>query len=283
MTARHVGPGQAGTHGSTSAGPDAPADATVVAALAALAVPAPPALLARTLTAVGLADAYATVTTPVGPVFVAFNRRGVSAIDLAGDPAAFERRFMAEHGRAVQPVEALPPRLARGVERRLAGDRVSVPVDLRGCTAFERDVLDKALQIPRGEVRPYAWIAAEIGAPRAVRAVGTALGRNPVPLLVPCHRVVRADGRIGEYALGSERKRAVLRAEGVDLERLATLAGAGIRYIGSDTTHIFCLPTCRDARRVTGRHEVPFRSAAEAAARGYRPCRHCRPVSATAA
>ena len=65
---------------------------------------------------------------------------------------------------------------------------------------FERAVLEKALEIPRGEVRPYSWIASEIGRPKAVRAVGSALAHNPVPLVMPCHRVVRADGMIGQYS-----------------------------------------------------------------------------------
>ena len=113
----------------------------------------------------------------------------------------------------------------------------------------------KALEIPRGEVRPYGWIAAEIGRPKAVRAVGTALGHNPVPLIVPCHRVVRSDGYIGQYSLGGPaNKRAILAAEGADPDGLEGLARAGIRYFGSDTTRIFCLPTCHDARRVTDRH-----------------------------
>ena len=78
----------------------------------------------------------------------------------------------------------------------------------------------KALEIPRGEVRPYGWIAAEIGRPKAVRAVGTALGHNPVPLIVPCHRVVRTDGTIGQYSLGGPgNKRTILSAEGLDPTR----------------------------------------------------------------
>ena len=81
---------------------------------------------------------------------------------------------------------SLPPRLARAVERRLAGDRrARIDLDLRGTTEFEQAVWLKALEIPRGEVRPYGWIAAEIGRPKAVRAVGTALGHNPIPLIVP--------------------------------------------------------------------------------------------------
>ena len=114
---------------------------------------------------------------------------------------------------------------------------------------------------PRGEVRPYGWIAAEIGRPKAVRAVGTALGHNPVPLIVPCHRVVRTDGTIGQYSLGGpENKRTILAAEGLDLPKMERLAASGVRYIGSDTTQIVCLPTCRHARRVTDRHRVEFHS-----------------------
>ncbi len=142
----------------------------------------------------------------------------------------------------------------------------------------------KALEIPRGEVRPYGWIAREIGRPKAVRAVGTALGHNPVPLIVPCHRVVRSDGMIGQYSLGGpENKRTILSAEGLDPDELEGLARAGIRFIGSDTTRIYCMPSCHDARRVTERHKQEFRSAGAAAAAGYRPCRHCRPLAAAIA
>ena len=113
--------------------------------------------------------------------------------------------------------------------------------------------------------------------------MGTALGHNPVPLIVPCHRVVRTDGTIGQYSLGGPaNKEAVLTAEGVDLPELERLASAGVRYFGSDTTKIFCLPTCRHARRVTDRHRLEFRSMADAQARGYRACRICRPASAAA-
>ena len=114
------------------------------------------------------------------------------------------------------PADALPDRLARAIDRRLAGDRrVRIDLDLRGHSEFEQDVWRKALEIPRGEVRPYGWIAAEIGRPKAVRAVGTALGHNPVPLIVPCHRVVRTDGTIGQYSLGGpENKRTILRRRG---------------------------------------------------------------------
>src|SRR5438309_6419529 len=232
--------------------------AAEASALASLREPAPAGLAHATLVAVGLADDYAVIDSPVGPLRVAWNGRGVSAVESAADDAAFETRFHARTGRRARRHEALPVELARKIERRLAGDRRNrIDLDLRGASDFERAVWLKALEIPRGEVRPYGWIAAEIGRPKAVRAVGTALGHNPVPLIVPCHRVVRSDGTIGQYSLGGpENKRRILEAEGLDPAGMEAEAAAGVRFIGSDTTHIVCHPTCHDARRVTPGHRV---------------------------
>ena len=259
-------------------------DTRLESALADLREPAPPELTHATLVAVGLADDYAILDSPVGPLRVVWNGRGVSEVSGERDDAAFEGRFFARTGRRVRRRDALPHDLARRIERRLAGDRhVRIDLDLRGTTEFERAVWMKALEIPRGQVRPYGWIAAEIGRPKAVRAVGTALGHNPVPLIVPCHRVVRSDGMIGQYSLGGpQNKRTILAEEGAEPDELERLARAGIRYFGSDTTRIFCMPTCSDARRVTERHLRHFRSAEAAEAAGYRPCKHCRPLGLTA-
>ncbi len=272
------------SHGSSVAEPGDPAVAAVEAALRDLRVSAPADLAPRTLVAVGLADAYAPLPSPLGPLWVAWNGRGVSMIDRADDPAGFEARLTAATGRPAIRSGSVPASLGRAIGRRLAGDRqVRIALDWRGRAPFEREVWSKTLEIPRGEVRPYAWVAAEIGRPRAVRAVGSALGRNPIPLVVPCHRVVRSDGSIGEYGLGGPtNKRAILMAEGVDLDTLARLGGTGVRFVGSDTTHIFCLPTCHNARRIAQRHRVPFRSTGEATSSGYRPCRECRPASRAA-
>jgi O-6-methylguanine DNA methyltransferase len=176
----------------------------------------------------------------------------------------------------------MPARLRGPLERRLAGRRTDgLPIDLSALTPFEQAVLRKTAEIPFGEVRPYAWVAREIGRPRAVRAVGSALAANPVTFVIPCHRVVRADGRIGQYGAGGpDAKRAVLAREGVEPAELERLAQAGIRYTGSDTTRIYCFPTCRHARRTSLRHSVPFTSAEEAREAGYRPCRVCRPLDA---
>ena len=254
-------------------------------ALRSLRETAPPTVGFRALVEAGLADRYATIDSPLGPVFVAWNGRGVSWVGTAGDGASFEARFRESIGRPIERAAAVPERLTRAIERRLGGDRrAHIPLDLRGHTPFEVMVWMKALEIPRGEVRPYGWIAAEIGRPKAVRAVGTALANNPVPLVVPCHRVVRSDGTIGHYSMGGpEAKRRVLAAEGLDTRALEADAAAGRRFTGSDTTHIVCHPTCRDARRVTDRHRVSFPSLGAAAAAGYRPCKHCRPVAVAGA
>jgi O-6-methylguanine DNA methyltransferase len=269
---------------STRRDVDEALDPAIEAALDGLAVEAPAGLADRTLIAVGLAEAYAPIQTVIGTIWVAFNGLGVSAVEAAESSGAFEAHMQAEHGRPAHRLDALPPRLASAIQRRLAGDRqVQIPLDLRGHSSFETDVWMKALEIPRGEVRPYGWIASEIGRPKAVRAVGTALGHNPVPLIVPCHRVVRSDGTLGQYSLGGPaNKRALLASEGLDPDGLEGLARAGIRYIGSDTTHVYCLPTCHNAKRITDRHRVFFRSAAAGISAGYHACQACRPVAVAA-
>jgi len=253
--------------------------------LAALAAPAPEHVADDVLVEVGLADRMAPCPSPLGTLWIAWNGRGVAEVELATDGAEALARHEERSGRRTIPGDALPAHLADAVARRLAGERrVRIPLDLRGRTEFEIAVWTKALEIPRGEVRPYGWIAAEIGRPRAVRAVGTALGHNPVPLIVPCHRVVRTDGSIGQYSLGGPgNKRTILAAEGLDPDALEDAARRGARLSGSTTTHIVCWPTCRHARRTQDRYRIAFRSLREAAAAGYRPCKVCRPTALEAA
>ena len=224
---------------------------------------------------------YVRVTADYGDLYVVYGDDGIShvfAAALAGETAAeFEATYLAEVGERVRPGTKPPAGLERAVR---SGNGRGLRFDYGTLTSFQRAVLEKALEIPAGEVRPYGWVAREIGHPKAVRAVGTALGNNPIPVLIPCHRVVRSDGMIGQYGLGgAPKKREILTHEGVDVDRLERLAAAGVQLVGSDTTHIFCHPTCRDARRVAPAHLVRFRDAAQAEGAGYRPCLHCRPAS----
>ncbi len=244
--------------------------------LAMLAAEAPGHTEQTVLLGVGLVDGFSLFDSPIGQVMVSFNPTGVSSVDLASD--GFETRFAKRFGRRL--VEAEAPRAWQdGIERALeAGTPRRLPVDFRSVSAFQRSVLEQAAVIPRGQVRPYAWLAGRVGRPGATRAVGSTMARNPVPLIVPCHRVVRADGTIGAYSLGGpHNKLALLEAEGAQPRALEELAARGIRYLGSDTTRVFCFPTCRHARRIGAVHLAEFRSASEAAASGFRPCSVCKP------
>ncbi|MGH7763233.1 MAG: methylated-DNA--[protein]-cysteine S-methyltransferase [Candidatus Dormibacteraceae bacterium] len=233
----------------------------------------------RLLAQVGMADSYARFNTVLGPVFVAWNRHGVSAAARMASAEEFEQWFRKDVGRPLAPAAAAPD-LARKVTDELEGRR-RLRFDLRGLTPFEQAVLRKTLEIPRGQVRPYGWVAREIGRPAAVRAVGTALAHNPIPYLIPCHRVVRTDGQIGNYGGGGpEAKRSILTLEGVQLKRLQDFAHHGYRYEGVRTTKVFCFPTCYHGRTANRKNVVLFHDEAEARAAGYRPCKHCRPAAA---
>ena len=165
---------------------------------------------------------YIELDTPFGCLYVAYSRTTVRYTDLAESAEHFlracETRFGALPQRAAEP----PTRLHRQIHHFLEGEgRFLGAVDLSSLSLFQQRVLSAVMAIPRGEVRTYHWIAREIGAPKAVRAVGTALAKNPVPILIPCHRVVRADYRIGEYSCGGPtKKREILQHEGVETARL---------------------------------------------------------------
>jgi methylated-DNA-[protein]-cysteine S-methyltransferase len=217
-----------------------------------------------------LADQYTTVQGPLGVLHVGFTSLGISSIV----PTSDEREFLTVHaarvGRAAYPGD-LPARLAGRLQRTLESGRLrKLPVDLRVLTPFQRRVLEVTATIPPGEVRPYGWVAREMANSDAVRAVGTALARNPVPVAIPCHRVVKSDGAVGNYAFGSAMKRALLEHEGMS-------EFGKLRYVGSDTTGIFCFPTCRHARSIASSHRVEFRTPARAISAGFRACRVCRP------
>jgi O-6-methylguanine DNA methyltransferase len=259
-----------------------PTDALVLRALRRSAGhSAPASLLPAVLRRVGLSDSYWRLESPVGPVYVAASRAGISMVTRSKSGQEFERTFQRRRGRPVAPGKSRPPAAVRHLMKNLKSrDREKLRFDLRGLSEFERAVLQKALEIPSGEVRPYSWIAREIGHPEAVRAVGTALGKNPVPLLIPCHRVVRSDGTIGNYSMGGSRtKRALLEVEEVEPEMIEKLGARGIRYLGNEQKRYYCYPTCGGTRSLVLSNKVPFHDEREALAAGYRPCKACRPAA----
>lgn len=255
-------------------------DSMIETGLSDLPAPEPPTDLApNVLYRTGLSDLCWQMKSSIGPLWIAASREGITAVDMADSAEEFMSRYRSRFGREIRLTETPPERLARAIDRLLAGDRRSAPpFDLSHSTPFEAAVLRQALEIPRGQVRPYNWIAQQIGSPKASRAVGSALAGNPVPVLIPCHRVVRGDGVIGNYIFGTDVKRSLLTEEQANIDRLEAFGKQGIRFVGSDTTHIFCFPTCR--YQPSPEHLQMFHSEAEARARGYRPCKVCRPALA---
>ncbi|MEP6993029.1 MAG: methylated-DNA--[protein]-cysteine S-methyltransferase [Acidobacteriota bacterium] len=245
---------------------------------------APETLLPSVMRRVGLADTYWRVESPVGTVYIAHSPAGISMVTRAKSPAEFEEAFRRLHGRAAYPEKHVPPAAIQARVRKLQGrDPKDLRFDLRGLSEFERAVLMKALEIPPGEVRPYSWIAKEIGRPGAVRATGSALAKNPVPLLIPCHRVVKSDGHLGQYSMGGPRnKRTLLEIEGAQPKTLEKLASSGVRYLGNAKQRHYCYPTCGGIATLVVSNTVRFHDEREAAAAGYHPCGDCRPPIAKA-
>jgi methylated-DNA-[protein]-cysteine S-methyltransferase len=167
----------------------------------------------------GLLDvAYTTLDTPVGELLVAATPRGVVRISyLDWFPAD---ATLAELAARVSPrVLESPARLddlRRELDEYFSGERRSfdVSTDRALLGPFARKVLGRTARIPYGEVSTYATVAAAAGSPRASRAAGNALARNPIPIVIPCHRVLRSGGGLGGYAGGLERKTRLLALEG---------------------------------------------------------------------
>ncbi|HET6381233.1 MAG TPA: methylated-DNA--[protein]-cysteine S-methyltransferase [candidate division Zixibacteria bacterium] len=167
----------------------------------------------------GLLDvAYATLDTPLGELLVAVTPRGVVRVAY---PGPGEDVVLEELAARVSPrVLRAPERtdeLRRQLEEYFARRRRSfeVPVDWSLIRGFARGVLEATAAVPFGSVTTYRDVAAAAGSPRAYRAAGNALGANPVPIVVPCHRVLHSGGELGGYAGGLDRKRMLLTLEGV--------------------------------------------------------------------
>ena len=160
--------------------------------------------------------AYRTIATPIGELLLAGTERGLVRVAF---PRQGHDEVLASLAQTVSPrILRAPGRLdqvSRQLEEYFAGRRTvfDLPLDWRLATGFRRDVLAHLPAIPYGRTESYAQVATAAGNPKAVRAAGTACARNPLPVVVPCHRVVRSDGTAGGYAGGPDAKRALLALE----------------------------------------------------------------------
>lgn len=251
-------------------------------ALASLLAPAPLGFAAGVLRAAGVAperyDTYTEVATAAGALYVAHHGgtvTGAALASAAGGATGFEEAYRGRTGRTVIAAAAVPAGLRTAVR---TGRFAKLPLDLGPVEARVAAALTAVRAVPRGQLRPASWVAREAGltGPGAVLGV---LAANPVQVLVPSYRVTDEDGLPYDLGHGAAAGDALRRAEAVDVERVVELARRRTVFLGSDTTHIYCHPTCAHARRITPRHQVPFRSAGQARLAGYRPCKSCRPAA----
>jgi methylated-DNA-[protein]-cysteine S-methyltransferase len=160
--------------------------------------------------------AYTTVDSPFGPLLLAASTRGLLRLAYPDEPV---EALVAELAEEVSPrILEAPSRLdplRRQLEEYFAGSRRSFefPIDWRLVHGFGRDVLRVTAHIPYGKVSTYGDVAVQTGRPKASRAVGNALGANPMPIVIPCHRVVRTGGGLGGYTGGIHRKERLLQLE----------------------------------------------------------------------
>jgi methylated-DNA-[protein]-cysteine S-methyltransferase len=161
--------------------------------------------------------ATGVVDSPIGELFVAVTSRGLACVAFEGeDRDELERRFAAGLSPRVLAAPTITDDARRQLSEYFDGERTrfELRLDRRLMTAFARDVLAATERVPFGEVATYGAVAERIGKPQAARAVGAALGSNPIPIVVPCHRVVGASGKLTGYAGGLDRKAFLLHLEG---------------------------------------------------------------------
>lgn len=202
----------------------------------------------------------------VQDVYLKASNLGLQMLSLSGRNEASADRSNAGSSSAQ---EGLLKDARRQLSEYFKGERAvfQLPLDLSSVSPFARDVLKAAADIPYGKVRSYKWITESIDRPNAFRAVGRTLHKNPLPIVISCHRVVRSDGGLGGYVLGEELK-----------NRLLTMEQEISPYVGCSTTRILCYRGCPHGRRVLEGNRVHFTGLEEGLESGYRPCKVCRPV-----
>ena len=220
------------------------------------------------------------IDSAVGRLLVAESARGLLAVqflDVAEAPDALPA--LKEGFDLVEDPDAAA-RIGREIENYLDGDMRALdrPVDLSLVRSdFQRRALMRLRRaVPPGAVITYQGLAAAVGAPSGQRAIGNTMATNPVPLYVPCHRVIRSDGTIGNYGGGVARKIRLLRAEGFSVDRDHRLPAGSV--MGHLVTHVFCRPQCHAAMRADRAKSVIFADSTSARNAGLRACKLCHPA-----
>ena len=222
----------------------------------------------------------AVVDSSIGPLLAAQSTRGLLALrfmdsdDTTNLVAAIRDRF------DLVEDDVVAAEIGGEIERLMQGDIDAINsrmVDLSLVESdFQRRALVRLRRVPAGSVISYQGLAAAIGVPSGQRAIGNTVASNPVPIYVPCHRVIRSDGSLGNYGGGVERKLKLLRAEGfsVDLQRRVPPDAV----YGHWVSHIFCRPTCSAVRRAERRQWLIFTNPERAQQFGMRACKLCHPA-----
>jgi O-6-methylguanine DNA methyltransferase len=157
---------------------------------------------------------YTAFDSPIGKIFLALTENGLCAVGIGEKEAEFIRLLRGTYN--IMPVKnaAAFKGLVRLLKRYLNGERIKIdiPFDLQG-TLFEKKVWKALLKIPYSKTKSYGEIAREIGLPKGARAVGNACGKNPVPIIIPCHRVIAGNGGLGGYTGGIRIKKKLLKIE----------------------------------------------------------------------
>lgn len=222
----------------------------------------------------------AVINTTIGRLLVADGPRGLLAVKYldSSDRTSALKDLRMRFDLEEDPATAA--RIADEIERFLRGDVEAVAhrrIDLSLVASdFQRRALRRLRSVPPGSVVTYAALAEAIGAPSSQRAIGNTMASNPLPIYVPCHRVIKSDGTIGNYGGGVERKLKLLGAEGFRAEHGDRLPGTAV--YGHWASRIFCRPACTSVRRASRKRWLIFGDAAHARGVGMRACKICRPA-----
>ena len=162
---------------------------------------------------------FDVVDSPIGPLLVAATDRGLARIFFDAEPEHHLELLARTFGTRVLRSAPTVAAAHRQLDEYFEGSRSSfaLDVDLRGAAPFARQVLDELARVPYGHTTTYGALAGRVGAPRAARAVGTVMNRNPIPIVLPCHRVIGANGSLTGYGGGLDVKERLLRLEGAML------------------------------------------------------------------